>query len=49
MWFFNADFLYNQEKNNLLMSQDASSTLITMSKIYAPNTGRSFMGASWCH
>lgn len=44
MWFFNADFLYNQEKNNLLMSQDASSTLITMSKIYAPNTGRSFMG-----
>ena len=43
MWFLNVDLLYNQEKNNLLLNQDASSTLVTMSKIYASNTGRSLM------
>ena len=43
MWFLNVDFLYNQEKNNLLLSQNASSTLVAMSKIYASNTGRSLM------
>lgn len=44
MWFFNADILYNQERSNILTSQDASNTLVTMSKIYAPNTARSLVG-----
>lgn len=43
MWFLNVDLLYSQEKNNLLLNQDANSTLVTMSKIYASNTGRSLM------
>lgn len=44
MWFFNADILYNQERSNILASQDASNTLVTMSKIYAPNTAKSLIG-----
>lgn len=44
MWFFNADILYNQERSNILASQDASNTLVTMSKVYAPNTAKSLIG-----
>lgn len=44
MWFFNADILYNQERSNLLQNQEASNTLVTMSKMYVPNTARSLMG-----
>ena len=44
MWFFNADILYNQERSNLLQNQEASHTLVCMSKNYSPNTARSLMG-----
>ncbi len=44
MWFFNADMLYSQERSNLLAHQEASTSLITMSKIYSPNTARNFTG-----
>lgn len=44
MWFFNADVLYNQERSNLLQNQEASHTLVSNSKIYAPNTARNLMG-----
>ena len=44
MWFFNTDILYNQERSNLLQNQEASHTLVSMSKIYAPNTARNLMG-----
>ncbi len=44
MWFFNADIQYNQERSNILTNQDANNTLVTVSKIYAPNTTRSLIG-----
>lgn len=44
MWFFNADILYSQERSNLLQKQEATHMLVSMSKIYAPNTAKNFMG-----
>ena len=44
MWFFNADILYSQERSNLLQKQEATHMLVSMSRIYAPNTAKNLMG-----
>lgn len=40
MWFFNADVIYRQDRNNLLASQEVTPRIITLKDIFHPNTSK---------